>query len=109
MSVKKGDVKRLVFYDTTHRHVELKIRLDHDDMTQSEFFRALITGYLSKDDLIMEYFNNYRLQHSIQSKTKVYNSQKLINEGKQTKDKFLLNENEKDNIFDMIAEEHPDL
>ena len=109
MSVKKEDVKRLVFYDTTHRHVQLKIRLDYDDMTQSQFFRALITGYLSKDDLIMKYFDKYRLQNNVQSKAKVQNSKKLINKGNQVKDKFLLDESEKDNIFDLIAEEHPDL
>ncbi len=109
MSVKKDDVKRLVFYDTTHRHVQLKIRLDHDDMTQSQFFRALITGYLCKDDLIMKYFDKYRLQNNVQSKAKIQNSKKLINKGNQVKDKFLLDESEKDNIFDLIAEEHPDL
>ena len=109
MSEKKDDLKRLMFYDTPRRHVELKIRLDHDDMTQSEFFRALVTGYLSKDDMIIEYLKNYRERNNIQSKAKIKNSQKLINKGKDVERKFSLNENEKENIFDLIAEEHPDL
>ena len=102
MSEKKGDLKRLIFYDTSRRHVELKIRLDHDDMTQSEFFRAL-------DDMIVRYLKDYRETNSIQSKSKTNNTQKLINKGKDVERKFSLNEDERDNIFDLIAEEHPEL
>ena len=109
MNEKKDDLKRLIFYDTTRRHIELKIRLDHDDMTQSEFFRAMVTGYLSHDDSINEYLNNYRKLNSIQSKSKIEKSDKLIRKGKETTQKFCLDENERDNIFDLIAEEHPDI
>ena len=109
MNEKKDDLKRLIFYDTRKRHVELKIRLDHDDMTQSEFFRAMVTGYLSNNDLIFEYLNNHRESNSIQSKTKIESSKKLIKKGKDLKQKFSLDDGEKDNIFDLIAEEHPDL
>jgi hypothetical protein len=109
MNEKKGDLKRLIFYDTCKRHVELKIRLDHDDMTQSEFFRAMVTGYLSNNDLIIEYLNGHRELNLIQSKTKIDSSKKLIKKGKELKQRFSLDEGEKDNIFDLIAEEHPDL
>ena len=109
MTEKKGDLKRLVFYDKTHRHVELKIRLDHDDMTQSEFFRSLITGYLNKNEYIIQYLRDYRSTNNIQSKAKIKNSKKLIDKGKDVETKFSLNDGEKQNIFDLIAEEHPDL
>jgi hypothetical protein len=109
MSEKEDDLKRLMFYDTTRRHIELKIRLDHDNMTQSEFFRTMITGYLDHDDLIAEYLRKYRVTNSVQSKAKIHNSQKLINKGKKIKRKFSLDDKEKDNIFDLIAEEHPEL
>ena len=109
MSEKKDDLKRLVFYDTIRRHVELKIRLDHDGMSQSEFFRTFITGYLSKNELIIQYLDDYRESNSNQSKAKIQNSHKLIKKGKDIERKFSLNDNEKDNIFDLIAEEHPEL
>ena len=109
MTEKKDDLKRLVFYDKTHRHVELKIRLDHDDMTQSEFFRSLITGYLDKNEHIIQYLNDYRLTNNIQSKAKIKNSKKLIHKGRDVETKITLNDGEKQNIFDLIAEEHPDL
>ena len=103
------DVKRVVFYDTEARHVELKIRLDHDDMSQSEFFRAMVTGYISKNELILSYIDDYRESNIIQSKTKIQNSQKLIQKGRETMQKFIIDEDERDNIFDLIAQEHPDL
>jgi len=103
------DVKRVVFYDTEARHVELKIRLDHDDMSQSEFFRAMVTGYISKNELILSYIDDYRESNIIQSKTKIQNSQKLIQKGRKTMQKFVIDEDERDNIFDLIAQEHPDL
>jgi hypothetical protein len=101
--------KRLVFYDTESRHVELKIRLDHDDLSQSEFFRAMVTGYISKDELILSYLDKYRQSNIIQSKTKIQSSQKLIQKGRKTMQKFIIDEDERDSIFDLIAEEHPDL
>jgi hypothetical protein len=101
--------KRLVFYDTESRHVELKIRLDHDDLSQSEFFRAMVTGYISKDELILSYLDKYRQSNIIQSKAKIQSSQKLIQKGRKTMQKFIIDEDERDNIFDLIAEEHPDL
>ena len=106
---KKNDLKRLIFYDTTRRHVELKIRLGHDDMTQSEFFRALVTGYLNKNELIIQYLDGHRENKKIQSKTKIQKSRKLIDEGKEVRQRFSLDDDERDNIFDLIAEEHPDL
>ena len=109
MTEKKDDLKRLVFYDKTHRHVELKIRLDHDDLTQSEFFRSLVTGYLNKNEHIICYINDYRAGKGIQSKAKIKNSQRLLKKGKDLAAKFSLDDGEKQDIFDLIAEEHPDL
>ena len=40
--------KKIVFNDTDKRHADLKIRLQHDDLRQAEFFRAMITGYINR-------------------------------------------------------------
>ena len=41
--------KKVIFSDTHIRHAQLRIRLDHDGFTQSEFFRCIVSGYLEKD------------------------------------------------------------
>ena len=47
MSAKKN-TKKIVFYDTDHSHAELKVRLKQDGISQSEFFRSVMTGYIIK-------------------------------------------------------------
>ena len=89
--------KRIVFTDTDHRHAQLLVRLRTDGMKQSQFFRSLITGYINQDDRIVSFFDDIKEQ-SIDRKAK---SNKLRKKGQQS--------DQIENIFDMIAEEHPDL
>ena len=63
----KEKTKRLVFDDTDSRHVQLKIRLDYDGLSQAEFFRSFITGYLNKDELVMNFIHTYKEKKKIQS------------------------------------------
>ncbi len=105
----KPKTKRLVFDDTDKRHVQLKSRLDYDGLTQAEFFRSFITGYLNKDEIIMKFINTYKENKKIQSKRNV----KIINKDYQDADnlmsQFGIKEEDLENIFDVIAKEHPDL
>ena len=101
--------KKIMFYDTDKRHAELKIRLQHDSLKQSEFFRAVVTAYIQKNPLFLEFLNDYKDSNKIQSKEKIKKSNKLIEEGREVEKKFNLKDDEKDNIFDLIAREHPDL
>ena len=54
--VKKN--KKIVFDDTDIRHAKLKIRLQHDGLSQAEFFRAFVTGYIEKDGDIIKFIND---------------------------------------------------
>jgi hypothetical protein len=97
--------KRIVFSDTDHRHAQLVLRLRHDGLTQAQFFRSLITGYLEGDERI----HNYIASISTQSNLKKKQSQRLRQKGKQKVEEMGLSEQQVENIFDLIAEEHPDL
>ena len=101
--------KKIMFYDTDKRHAELKIRLQHDSLKQSEFFRAVVTAYIEKDDLFSEFINEYKAKNKTQSKERIEKSKKSIEKGREIEKKFNLKEDEKENIFDLIAQEHPDL
>ena len=52
--------KKFMFYDTNKRQVDLKIRLQHDGLNQSQFFRAMITGYLEKDEYLLSFLESYK-------------------------------------------------
>lgn len=97
--------KKIVFTDNDHRQVQLKMRLKTLGLTQSQFFRLMITGVLSDDDRIYDFISD----HSKLSKKRKLKSRKLRESGKQTVTDFGLGENEIDNIFDLIAKEFPEL
>jgi len=101
--------KKFMFYDTEKRQVDLRVRLRYDGLNQSEFFRAMITGYLEKDELIMEYMDRYKKKYEKQGKRKREKSKNLIVAGKELEKQFALNSDDIENIFDIIAEENPDL
>jgi hypothetical protein len=97
--------KRIVFTDTDHRHAQFIIRLKHDGLRQSEFFRSLISGYLAGDERIQSFI----LEKSTQSQKRKAKSTKLAQRGTTVMRDLGFNEGEIDNIFDLIEKEHPEL
>lgn len=97
--------KRIVFTETDHRHAQLIIRLKHDGIKQSEFFRSIITAYLSGDERIQSYVEECSSLSSAR-KTK---SKKLRQTGKEQIKNYAFTDGEIENIFDLIEEEHPEL
>ena len=51
----KNNRKKIMFYDTAKRQADFRVRLKYDNMTQSDFFRAMLSGYLEQDDCIVKY------------------------------------------------------
>ena len=110
MAKKKTETKRIIFDDSSKRHAELKIRLKYDSLTQAEFFRSFITGYLEKDTRIMAYIDNYKQEN--QKKYSKKNAKIRKDDNKKAEDllhKFGIEDIELENIFDLIEEEFPDL
>jgi hypothetical protein len=97
--------KRIVFTENDHRHAQLVLKLKHDGLKQSQFFRSLITAYLAGDDRIQSYVDEI----SSLSKERKTKSKKLRSDGQQKINDFGFTDGEIDNIFDLIEEEHPEL
>lgn len=97
--------KRVVFTENDHRHVKLLMRLKEDGLTQAKFFRLIITGYIDGDERLQSYMDEVG-GLSIKKRNK---SKKLRDAGQRKLSDFSLNDGEVENIFDIIAEEHPDL
>lgn len=103
------DRKKIMFWESPKRQADLKVRLQLDGFTQSHFFRALITGYLEKDEKILSYIDYYKEKHITQGAAKRRHINKNIAAGRELEKKFALNDNEIEDIFDIIAEEFPEL
>ena len=97
--------KRIVFTDSDHRHAQLVVRLRHDGITQSSFFRHLIGAYIKGDERLQGLVEEI----SSQSKNRQSKSRKLKNTGKQNLKDHALNDGEIENIFDLIEQEYPKL
>lgn len=101
--------KKFMFYDTEKRQADLRIRCQYDGINQSQFFRTMITGYLESDPLICDYLAKYKEKHSIQGIQKRNYIARAHVKSQDTKNKFALDNNEIESIFDIIEEEHPEL
>ena len=101
--------KRMSFMDNDKRNAEMIVRLKHDGLTKTKFFRAILTGYLERDSAIVDFIERLKEEGELQSKNKSKKVKDQEERGTQNKTKFGLNEGEIQNIFDMLEKEHPDL
>ena len=66
------DRKKMMFWESPKRQADLRIRLQYDGFTQSHFFRAMITGYLEKNENLLRYLDEYKGKHLSQGINKIY-------------------------------------
>ena len=104
--------KKIVFYDSTKRHADLKIRLQHDGLSQAHFFRGIVTGYLSQDENVLNFIDKLKSSKKFgqaQNKKDIRESRALIKKGKDISSKLSLEEGEIEDIFDLLEKANPDL
>jgi hypothetical protein len=101
--------KKFMFYDSETRQARLRIRCQYDGISQSQFFRMMITGYLENNKEILNFMDSFKEQHATQGKVKREYIKKMHQAGKENSDKFSLDESDIENIFDIIEMEHPEL
>ena len=97
--------KRIVFTDNDHRQAQLLIRCRYDGLSQSAFFRHIITGYINGDSRIQDYIDEVKTHGKIRRQK----SQNLKKIGDQKVKDFALSDGEVDDIFDLLAEEFSEL
>ena len=105
--------KKIVFFDTEERHVQLKVRLEHYGITQSKLFRYLVTCMLEENqiskDLVEMIDNNSKKKTRKRAKRVDVIEEKAKQKQEEIENKFNLDNEELEDIFDLIAREHPDL
>ena len=101
--------KKIIFTVSERQKEDFKIRLQYDGLTQANLFRAVMSGYLDKNENMMNFLNSFKSAngiHNIQQRKKVM---KGVEEAKDTKNLFALDDDEVENIFDILESEHPEL
>jgi len=101
--------KKIMFYDSAKRRTDLNIKLKYDNIKQSEFFRVMISGYLECDPHILSFIEEYKEKMEIHNIAKRSKSKRLRKKAEETKKTFSLDDGDIEDLFDIIAEEHPEL
>ena len=97
--------KRIVFTENDHRHAKLIVRLRYDSLTQSNFFRHVITAYLNGDERIQSLVDEVK-QQSLKRKA---SSRRMAKSGQEKAKDLGLSSAEVENIFDALEQEFPEL
>ncbi len=97
--------KRIVFTENDNRHAQFMMKLREVGITQSKFFRLIITGFIDGDDRLFEFIS----ENSGQSRPKTAKINKLREKGKELMHDLAFDDTEIENIFDLIEQEYPDL
>lgn len=103
--------KQILFLETEKRHADLKIKLKHYGLTQSDFIRGCISGLINDDEQFLQFFFKLLEEKSyIKSAKNRKKNKEMISKGLNTmKEDFDLADSEIENIFDIIEKDHPDL
>ena len=103
------DTKKYTFYAKDSLHAEFKIRMQHHNLTQSEFLRACMEAAVNKDPMMDMFIQHYKEENGKQSKAQRKKMSKEVEESKDILNDFGLGDGDIDSIFDIIAEEHPEI
>ena len=101
--------KKIQFTDTDIRHAQLKIRLERENLTQADFFRACITGMSESDKDLMKFIRRFKEEKNIGRKRDQKISTKEDEQSEDLMSKFGIKDDELESIFDLIAIDHPEL
>ena len=103
------NTKRIVFKVSDHEHAKLILRLRHNSLTQAEFFRAVIEAVNTNDDKILSFINDHVSSKQKLNKKRINKNRKFIEQGKKLTSDFALSDEEIEDVFDLIAQEFPEL
>jgi hypothetical protein len=92
-----------LYYDSTDSvYVKFIMKLEYEKLTKTEFFRAIVNGFIDDDKAINTFIENYKEQKEIDSKR----SRRMIAKERKEKDdidkRFGLSSEDIENIFDLI-------
>tara|TARA_R110000822_G_scaffold194933_2_gene333162 strand:- start:367 stop:699 length:333 start_codon:yes stop_codon:yes gene_type:complete len=103
------DTKKYTFYAKDSLHAEFKIRMQKHSMTQSEFLRACVEAVVSKDPIMDLFIQHYKEENGKQSKAQRKKMSEESEESENILNDFGLGIGDIADIFDIIAEEHPEI
>ena len=97
--------KKIMFYDSEEHQIKLRIRCNYDGITQSQFFRMMIIGYIEDDELVYNFLKKCKEKYGVQGQQKRSKIERIRKKTEEVDKKFVLGDKEIENIFDIIEME----
>jgi len=94
--------KKITFADTDKRHAELRIKLRRDGLSQVDFFKSMVSGYIDNDPNILMYITKIKQEKSKIGKRKIIKQNEDIKQGNQTLQDLGITSQDIDFVFDLI-------
>jgi hypothetical protein len=103
------EAKRVRFYIKNDAHIRFKASLEKHQLTMSEFLRACCQAISEDNPLMLDYVNHYKETSEKHSKR----NNDIIKRDKQKGDALLeefgIGDEDIQNLFDLIADQHPEI
>ncbi len=100
--------KKVVFMENDRIHADLKLKIHYDGITQSDFFRGCGRAYLEEEGAFMTFLDRLKEQRTKIAKGVRKSATKDSAGAIVQKNKFGLNSDEIEDIFDILEKEHED-
>jgi len=95
--------KYIMFPSLEKLDVNLIIKLNFDDVTKFFFFNEYIKAYLEEDEDLMPFINKVKEKSMLARKFRLKKAKKLRKKEQEIINRFGLNQEEIEDIFDLIA------
>jgi len=90
-------------------YVRMIMKLEYEKLTKTEFFRAIVHGFIDDDKDINSFITRYKEDKQIDSKRSRRMIKKQRDEASAIDRKFALSPEDIENIFDLIDSEEEDV
>jgi len=95
-----------LYYDSTDSiYVNLIMRLEYEKLTKTEFFRAVVDGFINDNPHMVSFIEEYKENREIDSKRSRRMIRKERDKAQEVNERFALSPEDIENIFDLIGGE----
>mgnify|MGYP001278805329 CR=1 FL=1 len=101
--------KSILFRDTDKRHADLIVRLRRDGLTQSQFFKSIVTGYIQNDPNLILFLQKVKEKVAKPGKKKIDKTYKDMVAGNEMLDKLGISDGDVSFVFDLIERGEEDI
>ena len=102
---KPEEAKTITINSLETLDTNLRIKLKFDDITKFWFFNEYIKGYLLNDPLLQPFIEKIKESSIMARKYKLKKNRQLLKKEREIKNKFGLDPDEIEDIFDLIESE----